>query len=136
MHALELHNIITKSEIIVGEYRILNHLLTYDYPASKKNRKLEKYNPKVALTVLNVDLDVKVFKYNDQEYADINKPIKQACVLNIILKEKKRWQGVTRQKSTKRILLILMILIIVKIIIKNAKEPISYEDFDYDLMEN
>ena len=36
MHALELHNIITKSEIIVGEYRILNHLLTYDYPASKK----------------------------------------------------------------------------------------------------
>lgn len=116
MHALELHNIITKSEIIVGEYRILNHLLTYDYPASKKNRKLEKYNPKVALTVLNVDLDVKVFKYNDQEYADINKPIKQACVLNIILKEKKRWQGVARQKSTKRILLILMILIIVKII--------------------
>ena len=90
MHALELHNIITKSEIIVGEYRILNHLLTYDYPASKKNRKLEKYNPKVALTVLNVDLDVKVFKYNDQEYADINKSIKQACVLYIILKEKKR----------------------------------------------
>ena len=36
MYDLELHNVITKSEIIVGEYQILNHLLTYDYPASKK----------------------------------------------------------------------------------------------------
>ena len=56
----------------------------------KKYSKFEKHNPKIALVVLYVDVDVKVFKYNDREYADINKPIKRAYFLNIILKEKKK----------------------------------------------
>ena len=49
-----------------------------NYPTQRNDfNKVERNVSHIALVMLYLDIDVKVFKYNDREYGNIHKSIKQ-----------------------------------------------------------
>lgn len=50
----------------------------------------EKYNPEIALTVLHVDVDAKIFLIESKIWAGAHKSIKQLYVSNLYLKKKEK----------------------------------------------